>query len=95
MNEPCARLFCNHIGAPGGVNHRENGSRSAGNVYLAVLGPQFAKLPGRLSRSSGHLQDGTLDAGPRGLNISTIKNQLVSTVEQFIHVIVPTALILG
>ncbi|MGC2942428.1 MULTISPECIES: ABC1 kinase family protein [unclassified Brevibacterium] len=64
-------------------------------LYAAATAPQIAELPGQLSRIAGHLQDGTLDVGTSGLNISTIKNLLVSTVEQFIQVIVSTALILG
>jgi ubiquinone biosynthesis protein len=64
-------------------------------LYAAATAPQIAELPGQISRIAGHLQDGTLDVGTSGLNISTIKNLLVSTVEQFIQVIVSTALILG
>ncbi|WP_193096778.1 ABC1 kinase family protein [Brevibacterium sp. FME17] len=64
-------------------------------LYAAATAPQLAELPGQLSRIAGHLQDGTLDVGTSGLNISMIKNLLKSTVEQFIQVIVSTALILG
>jgi hypothetical protein len=64
-------------------------------LYAAATAPQMAELPGQLSRIAGHLQDGTLDVGTSGLNISMIKNLLKSTVEQFIQVIVSTALILG
>nr|WP_209044204.1 AarF/UbiB family protein [Brevibacterium marinum] len=64
-------------------------------LYAAATAPQIAELPGQLSRIAGHLQDGTLDVGTSGLNISMIKNLLVSTVDQFIQVIVATALILG
>lgn len=64
-------------------------------LYAAATAPQIAELPGQISRIAGHLRDGTLDVGTSGLNISTIKNLLVSTVEQFIQVIVSTALILG
>lgn len=64
-------------------------------LYAAATAPQIAELPGQISRIAGHLQDGTLDVGTSGLNIATIKNLLVSTVEQFIQVIVSTALILG
>src|SRR5699024_8643918 len=59
-------------------------------LYAAATAPQIAELPGQISRIAGHLQDGTLDVGTSGLNISTIKNLLVSTVEQFIQVIVST-----
>lgn len=63
--------------------------------YAAATAPQMAELPGQLSRIAGHLQDGTLDVGTSGLNLSTIKNLLDFTVEQFIQVIVSTAPILG
>ncbi|SMX98423.1 ABC1 kinase family protein [Brevibacterium antiquum] len=69
--------------------------RQEAALYAAAVAPQIAELPGQLSRIAGHLQDGTLDVGTSGLNISTIKNLLKSTVEQFIQVIVSTALILG
>ena len=72
-----------------GVNHQEMA------LYAAATAPQLAELPGQVARIAGHLQDGTLDVGTSGLNIAMIKNLLKSTVEQFILVIVSTALILG
>ena len=69
--------------------------RSEMTLYFAATVPQMAELPAQVSRIAGHLQDGTLDVGTSGLNISMIKNLLKSTVEQFIQVIVSTALILG
>ena len=72
-----------------GVNHEEMA------LYAAATAPQLAELPGQVARIAGHLQDGTLDVGTSGLNIAMIKNLLKSTVEQFILVIVSTALILG
>src|SRR5699024_10621907 len=39
-------------------------------LYAAATAPQIAELPGQLSRIAGHLQDGTLDVGTSGLNIS-------------------------
>lgn len=59
------------------------------------MAPQLAELPGQFSRIAGHLQDGTLDVGTSGLNISMIKNLLKITVKQLVQVIVSTALILG
>lgn len=64
-------------------------------LYGAAVAPQLAELPGQLSRIAGHLQNGTLDVGTSGLNISMIKNLLKLTVEQLIQVVVFTALILG
>lgn len=69
--------------------------RSELTLYFAATVPQMAELPAQVARIAGHLQDGTLDVGTSGLNIDMIKNLLKSTVEQFIQVIVSTALILG
>ncbi len=69
--------------------------RSELTLYFAATVPQMAEPPAQVARIAGHLQDGTLDVGTSGLNISMIKNLLKSTVEQFIQVIVSTALILG
>ncbi|WP_309130846.1 AarF/UbiB family protein [Brevibacterium sp.] len=64
-------------------------------LYAATTAPQVAQLPGQLSRIADHLQDGTLDVGTKGLDITMIKNLLKSTVEQFVLVIIAAALILG
>ncbi|WP_434595467.1 hypothetical protein [Brevibacterium sp. 1718] len=67
--------------------------RAVGDRFVEIGDPR--ELPGQISRIAGHLQDGTLDVGTSGLNISTIKNLLISNVEQFIQVIISTALILS
>lgn len=65
------------------------------SLYVGSTLPVLASLPVEVSRVVKHLQDGTLDIGTSGLNIDLIKNLVRSTVDQFIQVIIATALILG
>lgn len=64
-------------------------------LYAAATAPVVANLPVEISRVVKHLQDGSLDIGTSGLNITLIKSLIRGVVDQLTQVVLATALVLA